>query len=221
MSSAAAMVTDEKILEVAGVVTAGYVSRRVPHDPRDIYQEAALAALEARERYGRTLVGNPFAYLAMVAGVRTKRALNRSLAVVSISEHVADGRDGKSASDYQRRVPIAKDGLANNHPNRGDDGTRSSGEERIRLGATQDRPEVVLSGEMDRLRAVVSLFRRLDRKERRLVVAAMDGAGDDLDELAKRTKVGRARAARVIKRFVSAVGDDPAVAHLRRVISAA
>jgi hypothetical protein len=202
-------VTDAKILEVAGVLTAGFIRKGVPLPAEEIYQEAALQALETAEKYGHKMRGNPFSYLALCAGADTKIATIKQLVPVTISEFAAAGRvRGLNVYDLQHRDRVD------------DVGDRRKGG-RKREDDVYDRPEITLRGELERLRAVTALMKRLPVRERRLVVAAMEEGGGDIDGLARRCKVPRRKATGVIRRFVRAVGDDPAVEHLRRVISAA
>lgn len=201
--------TDAKILEVAGVLTAGFVRKGVPLAAEEIYQEATLQALETAEKYGHKMRGNPFSYLALCAGADTKIATIKQLIPVSISEFAAAGRvRGLNVYDLQHREQL--------HGSADRQSRHAKREPEL-----YDRPEITLRGELERLRAVIALMKRLPVRERRLVVAAMEDRGGDIDGLARRCKVPRRKATGVIRRFVRAVGDDPAVEHLRRVISAA
>jgi DNA-directed RNA polymerase specialized sigma24 family protein len=201
-----AVLDAQKLDEVAGVVCATYVQRGVPNRD-DLYQDAALAALETWERYGDRIKGNPFTYLAGAAFRRTKLASVRARSVVSVSEAAAGGR---TKDELVIAAPVSLFTCR-----RQKDGRREE-----RYAAVDERPEILLAGELTRLQAVVRLLRRLDRKEIRLITIAMEPAPQvSLRKLAGRSKLSCRRARSVIRSFVRAVGPDPVVEHLRCVIS--
>lgn len=185
-----AMVPDEKILEVAGFVRATYLRRGVPGDGNDIYQDAALASLITRDRYADRMQGNPFNYLSTAAFRWTKVTSLQRLAVVSVS-----ARKAELATQLQKRVDISKAGLL------------------------EEDAHLRLAGELDRRLKVGRLLARLNRKGRRLITVAIESEGQSLRVMARRSKMGKRRAAKVLASFVRAIGPDPSVEHLRRVIS--
>lgn len=185
-----AMVPDEKIMEVAGFVRASYLRRGVPCEGNDVYQDAALASLITRERYGDRMQGNPFNYLSAVAFRWAKLNSLRMLSVVSVSEKKIG-----LATEMQKRVGVDKAVLL------------------------EEDPQLRLRGELDRRLKVGRLLARLSRKGRRLITVAIESEGQSLRVMARRSKMGKRRAAKVLASFVRAIGPDPSVEHLRRVIS--
>lgn len=184
-------ISDKVILDVGAFVRATWVGQDVPADPDDIFQDAVDVAVETRRRYGHKIAGQAFTYLCGAAFRETKLRSLRALAVVSLSEKKAG-----LAVELQHRDPV-------------DD--RPSDED----------PPVLLRGELERRQKVARLIGRLDVRGRRLIAIAFAEPESHLHALALRTKMGRRRAAKVLRSLVRAVGPDPAFDHLRRVISRA
>jgi hypothetical protein len=191
--------------EVSGYVRSKYAQRRASEDYDDIQQEAALQALESRSRYGI----DQFSYLTSVAFREVNLSAQRWGATVSISEKAATGDVKGDTSGVRHRGSLFK---------KSDDGVTT--EERFQSNAAP--PAFALRGELDRLQKVVELFRGLGKKEKRLILlAVVDAREESLRTLAIRSKLARPRAANVLKAFADAVGSDPSVEHLARVISRA
>lgn len=185
-------IPDKIIDDVGRFVRATWVGTGVPAEPDELYQDAVEAALETRHRYGHKIQGNGYSYLCGVAFRETKLRSLRALSVLSLSEKKAH-----LATSLQQRVAIRE---------------RTTWEDAL---------DVPLRGERERRQKVARLIGRLDAHGRRLIAIACAEPDAHLHQLALRTKMGRARAAKVLRSLVRAVGSDPAFNHLRRVISRA
>ncbi len=184
-------IPDQTILDVGAFVRATWLGKGLPVDAGDLFQDAAEVALETRQRYGHTIDGNPFTYLCGPAFTETKLRSLRARAVLSLSEKKA------ALATEQQRVPLRED------------------------HAWEEAPDVFVRGELERRQKVARLIGRLDLRGRRLIAIAFAEPEVKLRKLALRTKMGRKRAAKVLRSLVRVVGDDPAFDHLRRVISRA
>lgn len=202
------MISDEKLMEVAAFVR----SKHRPEHRDEAGQIAYLSAHKTRERYGHKIQGNPFTYLAGPAFMETTLELRRQAAVCSVSEKAARGRVVANVEGCFQRQSLFLQGTGNGK-------RRRQMEERF---ASEDKPAFVLRGELDRLAKVVEMFRALGKKERRLILlAVVDAREESLRTLAMRSKLARPRAADVLRAFAQAMGPDPSVTHLARVISRA
>lgn len=198
-----AVMTEEKLQEVAAYVRSKYK----PQHRDEAGQIAYLAARKWRDDYRRRTYRQAFGVASAVAFRATTQALRRQWATVSISDHVAEGRR-KPAVDIGSRDSLFR---------KSEDG---KGRDERFAGEPEAAPEIGLRGELDRLTEVVRLFRKLGEREKKLLTIVMgNGRTLDLGTLAKRAKLDREQARRVLERFSRAVGPDPVVAHVARVVS--
>lgn len=190
--------------EAARFVRAKAYQAAAPEDLDDVYQEAALAGLETRERYWRKMRGNPFSFVATAAFRETTLAAQRGRRAVSISEGAAAGRVTCDVpqTGYESLFRKTEDG--------------ESAEERFSSPTAGYAGS--LRGEGARRLRVSRALARVSASEQAMLLVALEGG--DLRRLSKIGKVSVARARAVLRALVAAVGNDPVVDGIRRVISA-
>lgn len=194
-----------KAMEAAAFVRAAAAGRGLqPADLDDVFQEAALWALQWNADYGAEARGNPFNPMVAVAFRRTKISIRQAQHAVSVTSDAV--RKNKTIGPD---VPIVGCG----HGDEFEDGQRVAVDvaDEDALG-----PDLLLAGEEERFANVQRVVGRLGTKEQLLARSALSAKDGSIRALAKRCKVSVSKARAVLRRLVAAVGHDPSVAHLRR-----
>lgn len=216
----------ERVERVADGVTRRYVKKGNPIDAADIFQEAALAAMEVLRRGKLREKENPAGCMYVAAKRTVRNKTMRLASVVSISDQVLK-QDDRMARRLQRRVS-----LSTPRREQGEDSPRLEAEVSRALGRMPSPEDHLLALEAERAAQRLRLQRRrraeryllrLSEAQREAVELLLGWDGRNCrgeQEAARMTGISVKQVERALSSFRSMAWDDIELRRLQRRLEA-